>query len=127
MPDSALSSTSTTLARVPLFWQLQLAGWGGFMLLTLPLKQAVYGSMSAGLCITAYQLPLSLALSGLLRQFYRQTQLTQRNHWLAARLVLAGGATAGAGDALVSITFSAYSVQQTSLGRGFMPSASPST
>jgi hypothetical protein len=103
MPASAGSSPSTASFRLPLFWQLQLVGWSGFSLIALPLKQAVYGSMAGGLLITAYQLPLSVALTAALRVFYRRTRPTRRPHWQAALLVLAGCATASCVDVLVSV------------------------
>jgi hypothetical protein len=102
MPDSSRPSSSL-FARTPLFWQLQLAGWSGFMVLSLPLKQLVYGSMEAALLITAYQLPLSLALTWLLRSLFRRLRLTERRAGPAIGLVLAGCAAAGVIDVLVSI------------------------
>jgi two-component system LytT family sensor kinase len=90
-------------ARGRLFWQLQLIGWGAFALLSLPIKQAVYGSWTTGLLITVYQLPLSLALSGLLRLFYRRNRPDEQVNWLAAFVVVGGCTAAGALDVLVSI------------------------
>jgi hypothetical protein len=90
-------------ARTPLFWQLHLLGWGSFALLSLPLKQSVYGSSEAALLITAYQLPLSIGLAFLLRLYYRRTRPAQRPFWLAAGLVLGGCMAAGAFDVMISI------------------------
>ena len=108
MPDSRRSPPSALLLRAPLFWQLQLAGWSGFMLLSLPLKVTVYGSMPAALLITAYQLPLSLALTCVLRLFYRQARTADRTFGPAAALVSAGCMTAGAADVLVSLPVNHY-------------------
>jgi hypothetical protein len=95
---------STALpARTPLFWQLQFLGWGGFSLLSLPLKQTIYGSFEAALLITAYQLPLAVGLSCLLRLYYRRMHPAQRPFWMAAGLVLAGCVAAGAFDVLISL------------------------
>lgn len=103
MPAHPRPSATTFPGRVPLFWQLQLLGWGSFALLSLPLKHTVYGSWQAAMIITAYQLPLSLALSYLLRLYYRRTQPARRPFWLAAGLVVGGCLAAGSFDVLVSI------------------------
>ena len=108
MPAFPRLPQSSPFTRVPLFWQLQLAGWGAFGLLVLPLKQVVYGSMQAGLLITAYQLPLSLALTCLLRYYYQRTAPSSRLGWQAIGLVLAGCATASAVDVLISIPVNHY-------------------
>lgn len=73
------------------------------MLLTLPLKQLVYGSMQAALLITAYQLPLSLVLTSLLRLLFHRLRLPERSPGMSVALVLAGCAASGALDVLVSI------------------------
>jgi hypothetical protein len=108
MPDPSRPPTPSPLLRVPLFWQLQLAGWSGFMLLSLPLKVTVYDSMPAALLITAYQLPLSITLTCLLRLFFRRVRPTERALGSAAALVLAGCMTAGALDVLVSLPVNHY-------------------
>src|SRR5437879_12746193 len=102
MADSPRPSSSL-FARVPLFWQLQLAGWSGVMVLSLPLKQLVYGSMQAALLITAYQLPLSLALTWLLRLLFRRLRLPERTPGMSVGLVLTGCAAIAALDVLVSL------------------------
>jgi hypothetical protein len=89
--------------RTPFFWQLQFLGWGGFALVSLPLKEAVYGSLEAATIISVYQLPMSIGLACLLRFYYRKTQPGQRSFWLAAGLVFAGCLAAGAFDVLVSL------------------------
>lgn len=103
MPDFFGSPSSVAPLRGRLFWQLQLIGWGAFALLSLPIKQAVYGSWTTGLLITVYQLPLSLGLSGLLRLFYRRNRPDEQVNWLAAFVVVGGCTAAGALDVLVSI------------------------
>lgn len=103
MPAHPRPTYSAVPSRTPLFWQLQLLGWGGFALLTLPLKQAVYGSFESALIVSAYQLPLSLGLSYLLRYYYRRTQPGQRSFWLATGIVAAGCMAAGAFDVLISL------------------------
>ena len=103
MPDSFRSSPSAASSRGRLFWQLQLIGWGAFGLLALPVKHAVYGLWTTSLLITLYQLPLSLALSGLLRFFYRRSRPDEQVNWLAAFVVVGGCTAAGAVDVLVSI------------------------
>ncbi|HVT74024.1 MAG TPA: histidine kinase [Lacunisphaera sp.] len=104
MPDTTRPTSSAAPARLS-FWQLQLAGWSGFLLLTLPLKWVVYGSLPAALLITACQLPLSLALSGMLRAYFLRLhlQLPGRVPGVSVLLILAGCAVAGAIDLLVSI------------------------
>jgi len=108
MPDSTPTSSSKPLSRVPLFWQLQLGGWGLFALAVFPLKQAVYGSTLGSLLITAYQLPLSLVLTTLLRHFYRRSFAAERRGLTAAALVIAGCVTASSVDVLVSIPINHY-------------------
>ncbi|HTL69088.1 MAG TPA: histidine kinase [Lacunisphaera sp.] len=104
MPDTTRPIFPAALLRIS-FWQLQLAGWTGFMLLSLPLKWVVYGSLPAALQVTAYQLPLSLALTGMLRQYYRwlHVQLPGRIIGLSVLQVLIGCAAGGALDLLASI------------------------
>ena len=79
MPALPRSFSTAIPARAPLFWQLQLLGWGGFTLVSLPLKEAVYGSFEAALLISAYQLPLSIGLTCLLRAYYRRAHPGQRH------------------------------------------------
>lgn len=103
MPDLSRSPTFAAPSRARLFWQLQLIGWGVFALLSLPIKQAVYGAWGISLLITVYQLPLSLGLSGLLRLFYRRNRPDEQANWIAALVVFGGCLAAGAADVLVSI------------------------
>jgi len=103
MPDLSRSPTSAAPSRARLFWQLQLIGWGAFALLSLPIKQAVYGAWGTSLLITVYQLPLSLGLSGLLRLFYRRNRPDEQANWIAALVVFGGCLAAGAADVLASI------------------------
>lgn len=103
MPATPRPLPAVLPARAPLFWQLQLAGWVGFSLMALPLKLTVYRTWEAALAISVYQLPLALALSCLLRLYYRRTHPAQRPFWAAASLVFAGCMAAGAFDVLVSI------------------------
>lgn len=102
MPDPARLTPPPLLSRVPLFWQLQLAGWGTFALLSLPLKQAGFGSWGSAWLVTAGQLPLSLALSTALRWFYRRTQPARRTFPVAAGVVLVACTAAGTFDASLS-------------------------
>lgn len=96
--------TPTALsARASLFWQLQLTGWIGFSLLSLPLKHTVYESWQAALLITAYQLPLAVGLSCLLRLYYRTARPAQRSFWVGAVLVFLGCTAAGVSDVLISV------------------------
>lgn len=121
MPAHPRPSFSALPARAPLFWQLQLLGWGGFALLSLPLKHSVFDSWQAALVITAYQLPLSLALSCLLRVYYQRTQPARRPFWLAAGLVLGGCLAVGVVDVLVSISINhslGFSGPEAILGSG---------
>lgn len=103
MPAQPRPLSTALPARTPLFWQLQLLGWGGFALVSLPLKQTVYGNFEAALIFSAYQLPLGVGLSYLLRYYYRRTQPGQRSFWLAASIVCGGCLAAGAFDVLVSL------------------------
>lgn len=89
--------------RLSLFWQLQLVGWGALAVLSIPLKELAYGSLGAATLISAYQLPLSLALSAGLHRFYLQTRAFSRRPAGFVLLVLAGSALAGLVDTLVSV------------------------
>jgi len=103
MPDSAHSAQSSPLLRLPTFWQLQLIGWFGWAVVSIPLKQTATGSLDAAIIFSAYQLPLSLALSAGLRWFYQRTQAMTRRPVMFSLLVLAGSAAAGLLDVLVSV------------------------
>jgi hypothetical protein len=101
MPHSR-TSPPPYLARLPGFWQAQFVGWLAFSALTLPLKQLAYESLHVSLLITAYQLPLALALTGLLRLVYQRTRPHERSFWTGAALVLGTCALAGLIDLAVS-------------------------
>lgn len=103
MPDPTRPTPSSILSRVPLFWQLQLAGWGTLALLSLPLKQLAFGSLGSALLVTVCQLPIGLVLSTGLRRFYHWTQPTRKSFAPAAMVVLAACAATGALDAVFSI------------------------
>lgn len=89
--------------RLPLFWQLQLTGWFGWAVLSIPLKQTATGSLESAILFSAYQLPLSLALSAGLRRFYQRTRVMTRRPVTISLLVLAGAVVAGLIDGLVSV------------------------
>lgn len=103
MSATSRSSAIALPNRAPLFWQLQIAGWCTFGLLSLPLKHTVYESWPAAFMITAYQLPLAIAVSCLLRLYYRRARPAQRSFWAGAALVFAGCTAAGAIDVLTSL------------------------
>jgi hypothetical protein len=96
------------LSRQLSFWQLQLSGWFLFALVTLPMKQLVYDSLSASLLITAYQFPLSLVLTGILRLFYRRSRPADRSFWSAVGLVFGACTVANSIDILVSMPANHY-------------------
>lgn len=89
--------------RLSLFWQLQLIGWGGFAVLSIPLKQLGYGSLETSFLISAYQFPLSLVLSAGLHSFYLRTRAFDRRPLGFALLVVVGAATAGLIDTAISV------------------------
>lgn len=88
MSDSAHPTPNRPLSRLSLFWQLQLAGWTGFSLFTLPLKQAFSGSLQASVVMTALQLPLALACSTGIRWFFHQAKADRQNFPRTAVFVL---------------------------------------
>lgn len=90
-------------ARLSLFWQLQLAGWGAFAVLSLPLKQLAFGSLGAAAIVSAFQFPLSVALSAALRRFYQWAQPTRQTFARAALIVWVACAAVCAVDTGVSI------------------------
>ncbi len=102
MPATTRPTLTGPLSRVPLFWQLQLAGWGTLALLSLPLKQVAFGSLGSALLVTACQLPIGLVLSTGLRRFYRRAQPTRRSFTPAAMVLLAACAATGVLDAVLS-------------------------
>lgn len=103
MPDSTPKSPPPVFSRVPAFWQVQAVGWLGFATISLPLKQLAYASLQSSLLITAYQLPLALILTGLMRSFYLRVRPEQRSFWSAVVLVVGTCATAAALDQLISL------------------------
>ncbi|MBI2518681.1 MAG: histidine kinase [Opitutae bacterium] len=87
MPRPSRFTQIPVFARLSLFWQLQLAGWGAFAVLALPLKQLAFGSMRAAVLISVFQFPLSLALSAALRRFYLRVAPAGQTFGRAALLV----------------------------------------
>lgn len=61
-------------SRLPLFWRFQIAGWAAFVIVTLPLKYELMGSVPAALllCLTrdGSSFMLTLALRDLYRAFW---------------------------------------------------------
>ncbi|MBC7368763.1 MAG: histidine kinase [Undibacterium sp.] len=103
MPTISPPPSISPWKRLPLFWQIQLAGWIGFAVLSMPLKQAVYGSLHAALLFTAYQLPLAILLTTGMRGFYLWAQPERRPFSMAVLMTLAAAALASALDACVSL------------------------
>lgn len=103
MPVSQPIPPLPGLSRLSLFWQLQVLGWSVFVVLSLPLKLVAFGAVSTALIFTAYQVPLSLAVSAGLRWFYRRTDTLRRRPTVPPLLVLAGATLAGIADTLASL------------------------
>lgn len=103
MSRSKPSTQVSLLASLPLFWQLQLAGWGTFAVLSLPLKLLALGSFRAAVLASACQLPLSIALTAALRRFYQWVQPSRQTFFRAALIVWVASATVCAIDACASI------------------------
>lgn len=95
-------SPPSPFARVSLFWQLQLAGWVTFAVLSFPIKLLGYGSAGSALAVTVCQLPIGLALSTGLRRFYHWANPSARPLPRAFGLVLLACAVAGTLDAAIS-------------------------
>ena len=104
MPIFAQQTPFNPVSRLSLFWQLQLIGWSSLVVVTLPIKQAAVGSLGDAMIFSAYQLPLSLALSAGLRRFYQWSQAVTRRPVRFTLLVLAGALAAGLLDCLVSVS-----------------------
>lgn len=102
MPASSIPSPAY-LSRTPSFWHVQLIGWVAFSIVLLPVKNLFYASLPVSLLITAYQLPVSLLLTGIMRHFYRGAQPTAQSFGSAALLVLVSCAVASALDLMISI------------------------
>ncbi|ACB74401.1 sensor histidine kinase [Opitutus terrae] len=81
-------------ARVPLFWRIQLAGWGLLAAATFPLKLAAYDSVFIALAITLTREPLGLLLSTAFGWFYRQLREPispfRLGAWITLTAALAG-------------------------------------
>lgn len=103
MPTISPPPSISPWKRLSLFWQVQLAGWIGFAVLSMPLKQAVYGSLEAALLFTAYQLPLAIVLTTGLRWFYLWARPERRPFSMAVLTTLAAAAVASALDTSVSL------------------------
>jgi hypothetical protein len=103
MPPSTPIPRIPGLSRLSLFWQLQLVGWIGFALLSLPLKLIAFGSLPAALIVTVYQTPLGLLVSAGLRWFYHHTDAFRKRPTGPPVLVLIGATAAGVIDTLVSL------------------------
>jgi two-component system sensor histidine kinase AlgZ len=82
---------------------LQLVGWGGLAILTVPLKQIVFGSLGAAVLFSAYQLPLALILSALLRRFYHWVRPAGMPFTRGALVVVAASAVAAIIDVSLSL------------------------
>ena len=91
------------LKRVPIFWQIQVAGWLAFTVFTFPLKQATYGSFNAAALFSAYQLPLAILLTTGLRHFYRWARPERYPFSLTAVIAAIGVLTAGVIDTSISL------------------------
>jgi hypothetical protein len=102
MPSTPHQPQIVPIKGLSLFWQLQLAGWSVFAIVSLPLKLAGFGSLAPAVWVTALQLPLSLLLSTALRYFYRWAQPARRPFLQAAGLVWVASAAACFIDASVS-------------------------
>lgn len=103
MPPSTPPPSISPIRRVSLFWQLQLAGWLAFTLISFPLKQGAYGSFGAAALFTAYQLPLAILLTTALREFYRRARLERQSLSVAAGIVIAAVSAISAIDASISL------------------------
>lgn len=103
MPYTPRPPRVSPVALLPLFWQLQFAGWGAFAVLSLPLKQIAFGSLAAAGLASACQLPISLALSTLLRRFYLWVQPTRQRFIRAALVVSAASIVACVIDVAISM------------------------
>ncbi|MDI1248602.1 MAG: histidine kinase [Lacunisphaera sp.] len=86
-----------------LFWQLQLAGWVTYAVLSFPMKLLGFGSPGSALAVTACQLPIGLALSTGLRRFYLWARPADRPLARAFAMVLLACAVAGTLDTLGSL------------------------
>jgi two-component system sensor histidine kinase AlgZ len=108
MPDSAPSLHPIPISRLSLFWQLQLAGWTGFSIFTLPLKQAFAASFWESAVITAFQLPLALACSIAMRWFFHRTKADRQDFTRIAVIVLVACLTAALADVSASILLNQF-------------------
>lgn len=102
MSSASPTAFRPTPFRLSLFWQLQLGGWGALAVLSIPLKELAYGTLTNALLISTYQFPLSLALSAALHRFYLRTRAFERRPAGFVTFVLAGSLVTGLIDTAVS-------------------------
>ncbi len=80
-------------SKLPLFWRFQLAGWSAFVVVTLPLKIDIMGSVSAALFLSVTRDGTSFLLTLALRALYR-AYWSEKGGQMAVLII---GACTGAG------------------------------
>lgn len=58
------------VAKIPLFWRLQITGWGLYACMTLPLKVVLYESIAYALLVTVFRESFGFILTSALRYIY---------------------------------------------------------
>ncbi len=89
------------IARLPLFWRFQLAGWGLLALATFPLKLTVYDSTSVAVALTLSREPLGVLLSCGLRWLYHRFPRHELRPAPLGAVIFFACATAGVIDTLL--------------------------
>lgn len=70
-----LSSLDKFRARIPLFWQVQIAAWVALAIVSFPLKVGFYGSVPLALLITMLREPFGLLITSSFRFIYNRLNL----------------------------------------------------
>lgn len=89
------------LARLPLFWRFQIAGWVLFAVATFPLKLAAFPTVGAAVAIALTREPLGFLLTCGLRLLYRRLFPREERSLQLVLVVIGLSAVAGVVDGLL--------------------------
>jgi len=88
--------------RLSPFWQVQIGGWVCFMLLSIPFKVSLFGSLEAALLITWFREPLGFGLTTGMRAIFVRLKLSSNALGRLALWVIPICFLTGALDLLIS-------------------------
>ncbi|HEY5792199.1 MAG TPA: histidine kinase, partial [Chthoniobacterales bacterium] len=76
------------LEKLPLFWRLQLGGWLGWTVWSLPINFAIYADIGTAFLISCVREITGFALTLGLREIYRRTPVGRLGVWAMAPLIV---------------------------------------